>query len=317
MAISVCSTSFLRGSLVLVAIASSQCTDNEAHLPGAMQANETDDDGSVPEKVLCDGSDALRLTLTRLPPHVGGAGGRWVVFPFEVGLNSIWVRGDCRYWIQKANANSTTQTLRTGVLSDEEATQLAKDMHYSQLDQFEDEYGDQLDGDGLFVLSNGQKAVRCRGYCTETPTAPDELVAMEARYQAWSDRLLATSEDVTGPMLALFTKSASPASPPDEESGCDLSWPFSFDPNSTAQVVTPQTTVFVLHRFEQPEAEELRQWWHRNIESPNRCIPDSSAGSFLIQEEDESWYLYRLSMRDSMPLEDADGQIPLINPDNQ
>lgn len=34
-----------------------------------------------------------------------------------------------------------------------------------------------------------------------------------------------------------------------------------------------------------------------------------SAGSFLIQEEDENWYLYRLTMRDSMPLENADGRI--------
>jgi hypothetical protein len=42
-----------------------------------------------------------------------------------------------------------------------------------------------------------------------------------------------------------------------------------------------------------------------------------SAGSFLIQEEDESWYLYRLTMRDSMPLENADGHVPLVSPDSQ
>lgn len=132
---------------------------------------------------------------------------------------------------------------------------------------------------------------------------------MEGRYRIWSDRLLAKSEDVTGPMWALLTKSANPTSPP--EGDCDLSWPFSFEPSLYAQVVMPDTKEILSHRFENPEAQELRQWWRSNLEDPNPCFPDGSGGTFVVQEGDANWYLYDLSLRDSNPLENGDGDIPL------
>lgn len=85
-------------TVVAVATLSHQCTNKEADLTDTTSANETEDesttpngdtygvidsgtrplDGSVPEVRLCDDSQSLRLVLTRLPPHVGGAGGRLI-----------------------------------------------------------------------------------------------------------------------------------------------------------------------------------------------------------------------------------------------
>lgn len=322
-------------SVVAVATLSQQCTTEEPDLTDTTNANETEDesttpngdtygvvdsdtrplDGSVPEVRLCDDSQSLRLVLTRLPPHVGGAGGRLSSFPFEVGLNSIWVRGDCRFWVQQSHANSTTPTLRTGVLSEDQAAQLAADVLYSQLGQFDDHYGNHLDLGGYFVVSDGEKAVWCRGYCTETPTAPKELVDIEGRYRTWNDKLRGMSEDVTGPMWALLVRGANPASPP--EGDCDPSWPFTFDPSLIAQIATPETTEFVAHRLDDPEATELRQWWRHNIETPNPCVPNASRGTFLIEEADGTWFLYHLAMRDSIPLENPDGLIPLPAPESE
>lgn len=261
---------------------------------------------------MCDGSQLLRLAITRTPAHLGGAGGQWITFPYALGMNSVYVRGDCQYWIQEG-VGGRTQLLRTGTLTEELAAELARDMHYSQLDQFDDHYGTELDLGGYFVVSDGQKAVWCRGYCTETPTAPQQLQEMEARYQAWNTRLLAMSSDVTGPMWALFTKSLD-VGPADTD--CDLSWPFSFEPGPLAQAHTASTDDLQPILIDVPEAQELRSWWRNNLESPNPCYPDNSGGSFYVQEEDQSWTLYSLLMRDSMPLENAEGLLPLPHPES-
>lgn len=282
-------------------------TSTEFSASSASDTTTFELDGAVPDKPLCDGSDKMRLAIVLTNPHSSGYA--WENFQWQLGIGSTYVRGDCRFWVLRGEASGGAQTVHTGVLTEELAAELAKDMHYSQLNQFDDQYGDGADSDSLFIISDGANVVRCRGRCTETPTAPKQLQDMAFGYDSWRNRLLTMSNPTDGPMWMFLTK-GNDASPP--EGDCDLSWPFTFDPASVAQVNPADNELRPL-LMEGPEAQELRAWWHNNIANPSRCFEYISAGSFLEQEQDESWTLYRLTMRDSIPLENAEGFIPLVN----
>lgn len=282
-------------------------TSTDLSTSSASGTNTFELDGAVPDKPLCDGSDRMRLAIVLTEPHSSGY--RWENFQTQLGLGSTYIRGDCHFWVLQAEANGGAQTVHTGVLTEKLAAEVAKEMHYSQLDQFDHEYGDGLDSDALFIVSDGTNVVRCRGRCMETPTAPKQLQDMAFGYDSLRNRLLAMSSPTDGPMWMLLTK-GNDADPP--EGDCDLSWPFTFDPGPIAQENPADNELRPLLMVG-PEAQELRAWWHNNIANPSRCFEYISGGSFLEQEQDESWTYYRLTMRDSIPLENAEGLVPLVN----
>lgn len=253
-------------------------------------------------ELLCDGSQALRFAVKGVP------GGRPSVQLPSLGFQSVYVRGDCRFWIQETHQDM--ETIRTGLFTTELVAEFARDMRYSELHRFDDLYGSDMDGDGYLVFSDGGKAVWCRGGCYEgQPSAPAELRQMATLYGNWRKRLLALSEDITGPMRVMLVKQ--PNSPP-PDGDCDLGWPFSFDPAPLGQERPHRELTSFL--VEDPLAQELRDWWRNNLEHPDHCYPENSGGSFYVQEEDGSLTYYGLSMRDYVPLENDDGLIPLPTP---
>jgi hypothetical protein len=184
-------------------------------------------------------------------------------------------------------------------------------MRYSALSRFDDLYEGYMTLDTYIVFSDGNKSVWCRGGCFEGELdVPAELIEMATLYASWRERLLELSEDMTGPMRAILHKDyLDPTIAPDY-GDCDLRWPFSFDPEHLAG--EGDRSLLPSFRIGDPEAQELRDWWRGNLSTPNACYPDNSGGDFYVGGERPAQY--RLWMRDSLPLENDDGLIPLPSP---
>jgi hypothetical protein len=185
-------------------------------------------------------------------------------------------------------------------------------MRYSELARFDDLYEGYMTLDTYTVFSTGEKSVWCRGGCFEGEIdVPAELIEMAMVYATWRERLLALSEDVTGPVrVILHVDYLDPNVTPDYGE-CDLSWPFSFDPEPLAgEGDRSRLPSFLID--DAARAQELRDWWRGNLLTPRPCYPENSGGTFFVDGDRPAQY--RLWMRDSVPLEDDKGLIALPTP---
>jgi hypothetical protein len=161
------------------------------------------------------------------------------------------------------------------------------------------------------VISDGQKSVWCAG-CFEGETRlPADLIAMVTAYPNWRERLLSSSEDITGPMRVILHKESLDAGYIPDSGDCDLTWPFSFDPEPLGQEgKRSELKSFVID--DPAQSQELRDWWRANLAMPNRCWAENSGGSFYTHGEGSA--VYRLWMRDWVPLENDEGRIAIPTP---
>lgn len=176
---------------------------------------------------ICDGSDELRLAFRN---GGGGGGCAGSCLQFEIGWSYLYVRGDCRYWVDDRSEDSWTGEARTGVLTDDEEESLSRVLHYDSWPEIARERGGLMTGSYHF-LSDGEVTIDFTPGDTRDP--PDLSEAGEA-VSRWTEQLRAQGDplDASAPVRVDVFK-AQDVEPPTDES-CELLWPFAIDPDPLA-----------------------------------------------------------------------------------
>jgi hypothetical protein len=177
----------LLGLVLLACVAEPEAGDE------AGEAGETGED-QEPEAI-CDGSEDLRLGMR--------GGGGWIFglgVRVQLGRDFLYVRGDCRYWVQPGELPPAGEVdmVRAGTLDEAQAQALAEQLHYGLWAGVAGHYGDNDTQDGNTVtIFDQDETLSCYGAC---PEAPDFVHDLTVERQALLDELWAGGEAVEGPL---------------------------------------------------------------------------------------------------------------------
>lgn len=169
---------------------------------------------------MCDGSDQLTMQFVVLnyAAHAGH-----LSFPYRNGAYFLRVDGRCRYWVYglglsdaatlgPAQPRTTTalDPITTGVLSGEEAEQLATEIHYLRWKDYDGRHAE-LTAVGMTpsVFTDGQHEFSCAVGC-DAPGMPSNAAALRTTALDWIVRLTDSGQPVGGPVrVATFNSNTS------------------------------------------------------------------------------------------------------------
>ncbi len=301
-------------------------TSSDARVPDATAASDSgglredagttagDDAGADPAvaNVLCDGSDALRLIATRtlnggmLAPGSGVA--------FENGTSFLLVRGDCRFWVY----SGIFQPTRSGELT---AAQRDRLIDALRLDRWADYMGDYTRGPAFdypnqFVAfgvdaidapcsaskSGGRGCIRLSSGGTDTTA---NVAWLEPSLRQQITQLEAEGTPVSGAIRYVLAEQRSNGS---SAWSRPAMWPLG-DP---ATVALTEIDAMAYRAGESTlatgaDAEALRSIWSRYLSGE---VGDRTMYEIIPVVSGSA--TYHLFVRDSLPLEDARGLLPLF-----
>ena len=274
-----------------------------------VQAGGATEDGAAPSPPLadagtpsfCDGSTQLKLALVK----TSCCGTVDSFLDTQVGADYLYVTGDCRYWARKYVSNPGWSPARTGTLSQDEVRRLADEVGHGQYATFQPLYDVET---GIFgplysTLYDGDAAVRCKDVCYEGhPTAPVAVQEMWSAATSWIERLWEMGATPSGGMRVEVVKLVGDVEWQVE--ACVPLWPFALDPEWVVNQGTPSVLV-----SDPMLTTELREWWLAYRDDPMGCNGLTSGSSVGFVSNTESNVLYRLALREALPIEDDTGSI--------
>jgi hypothetical protein len=284
---------------------SSFSTGGSSADPGAGGADAVD--SSAPSLEICDGSAGLRLA-SRI--RLTGLLELGRLFIAELGYGYLFVDGQCHYWAWRTMAvgpHNMWYPTREGQLSHEDAAALASEVRYSSWDELVPWPFSDCSDCGWTVLHDQARAFRCYADCGVSLAQGDDLLkAQEARAATraswdWIVRLYDAGTPVDGAMRILVYG----AVPPELPDMVLLPWPLA-DPIENF-VVTGSAVPRSFLITDPAETQILRQLRQDLVDG--RLGNDGDDHIIIESQRDDVpvWYLY---MRDTVPLEDATGDIP-------
>jgi hypothetical protein len=242
--------------------------------------------GSEPEP-LCDGSDELRLGWRAIPGFESlGAGTN-----IELGRAYLYVRGDCRFWVQPWERPPELAQLetRTGVLDEDQAAELEAMVHYGLWDGYDVSYPGEGSDEDITYLFDTERTIACSGGC---PSADEDIQAMFGDPAALVDELWAAGQAVDGGVRVYAT----PAEPQLGET------PLVWEPASVSPAELVDDTGRTVLVDDPGQVAELRALRASHPEL------DALDSPFYVEHEGVS---YLFGMRDVIPVEHEDGYIEI------
>jgi hypothetical protein len=307
----------LRWSLSLLLLASA-CADDDPGTGTGAQASTTgfetegsstldpDSTGTSGEPDwarICDGSAQLRLAMV-----LGGGGLIENEIEREIGFRYLYVLGTCEYFVLPDIDGAPWPDARTGVMDPATEEDLSRALGYADLAEIAGHWTteDFFDGTTLLV-SDGTHTVSCYAGCEQ---APPEASALWSEL-GWIDVLWAEGEAYAGPLRVSVIGWADATL---DELG--VSWPLPMDPWSIAidgaVEPAPQAgqTVLIDDPAQVATLRELRRQY-RDDDLPVGVPNALHAYGHLTFTDEGGQDLFQLWMRDSLPIEDEAGLIPL------
>jgi hypothetical protein len=251
---------------------------------------------------ICDGSDGLRLAMV-----LGGGGQILNEIEREIGFYYLYVLGNCQYFALPADSGQTWPDARTGMLDEATEEQLSLALGYGDLADVAGFWGTEGSADGSTLLvSDGTVTVACAWACEDGPAGAQALWAE----MGWIDELWATGEPLTGPLRVSVIGWADSTI---DELGAP--WPLPIDPWSIAisgddLPTAPGDAVLIDDEAQVATLRELRRQY-REDDLPDDVINALEAYGHLTFLDEGGQDLFQLWMRDALPIEDANGLIPL------
>src|SRR5690606_477112 len=153
------------------------------------------------------------------------------------------------------------------------------------------------------TLYDGDAAVRCKDVCYEGhPTAPVAVQEMWSAATSSIARMCVVGAAPSGWMRVGVVKLVGDVEWQVE--ACVPLWPFALDPEWVVNQGTPSVLV-----SDPTLTAELRGWWLAYRDDPMGCTALSSGSPFDFVSNTESKVLYKLALREALPIEDDTGSI--------
>lgn len=255
---------------------------------------------------ICDGSEDLRLAMV-----LGGGGLVANEIEREIGFYYLYVLGTCEYFALPADGGVTWPDARTGTLDPATEEQLSRALDYGRLADVAGSWGTDGVSDGSTLLvSDGVSTMACYAGCEQGPEGAQALWAE----LHWVDTLWGQGTAVEGPLRISVIGWADATI---DELG--VPWPLDIDPWSIAidGDVDPAPEAGQTVLVDDPEhvaiLRDLREQY-RSGNLPKNAPNALEAYGHLTFEAAGGQDLFQLWMRDSLPIEDAMGLIPLPPP---
>lgn len=314
----------LRSFLALLLLASA-CADDDPGLgtatpdPGSSSGSDTGTSGSEtldPDSSgttgddgwaeICDGSEGLRLAMV-----LGGGGIVANEIEREVGFSYLYVLGTCEYFALPADGGEQWPDAHTGVLDPATEEQLSRAIDYGALADVAGSWSSAGVSDGSTLLvSDGTHTVACYAGCEDGPEGAQALWSE----MSWIDMLWNASEPYAGSLRVSVIGWADATL--DE---LPVPWPLASDPWSIARdgnVDPPPEAgeaVLIDDAEDVATLRELRRQY-REDDLPDGVPNALQAYGHLTFVNEGGQDLFQLWMRDSLPIEDEVGLIPLPQP---
>lgn len=252
---------------------------------------------------ICDGSDALRLALV-----LGGGGTVENEIERAIGFRYLYVLGTCEYYALPTLDGVQWPDAHTGVIDLDTEEALSRALTYGDLAEIAGLWGtDGLADASTLLVSDGVHTVACYGGCELGPLAAQALW----REMGWITTLWEKGEPLLGSLRVSVV-----GFPGEAGSLPSAPWPLMVDPWSIATMATPTSDFPTVRIDEGPELatlRELRRQYREDdlpADTPNSLY---SHGHLLFHDLGEV-DLFKLWIRDVLPIEDDDGHIPLPAP---
>jgi hypothetical protein len=171
----------------------------DASLPPLAADGGSVDAGTVSTEPLCDGSSAMRLTFE----SGGGFVDQLYFFTNPHGHAFLAIDGKCQFYV----GQNYMRGIATGTLTEAEAAELSKDVHWFELAGWDWNVNKDApcpDSGGI-SLTRAKITAGCSCGCDDA--APKGLNDALSNASKWIDRLMTEGKPVTGPLSAVaFTE---------------------------------------------------------------------------------------------------------------
>lgn len=228
----------------------------------------------------------------------------------EIGFYYLYVLGTCEYFVLPAEAGARWPDAHTGVLDPATEEQLSLAIDYGALADIAGSWGaGEADGTTLLV-SDGTHTVACSSGCEDGPAGAQALWSQ----LSWIDVLWSAGEPYAGPLRVSVIGWVDATL--DE---LPVPWPLATDPWSIAldgDVDPPPQageTVLIDDAEDVATLREIRRQY-REDDLPDGVPNALQAYGHITFTNEGGQDLFQLWMRDSLPIEDAMGLIPLPQP---
>jgi hypothetical protein len=254
--------------------------------------------------VICDGSDGLRLAMA-----LGGGGLIENELERALGFKYLYVLGTCEYYVLPSIEGVRWPDARTGVIDKATEEALSRAIDYGGLAGIAGSWGTDNVSDGSTLLvSDGAVTVACYAACEQGPAAAQ---ALWIEQKVWTDKLWEQGEPLLGALRISVVGSPGAAMEPafDPEP-----WPLAAEPWSLAaeeSVDTNYPTVRIDSGDDLETLRELRQKYREDDEPPANSL---YMHGHLQFHDMAGVDLFRVWIRDSLPIEDDDGRVALPSP---
>ncbi|WAS95388.1 hypothetical protein [Nannocystis punicea] len=253
---------------------------------------------------ICDGSDAIRLAMV-----VGGGGSIENELERALGFRYLYVLGTCEYYALAQLEGVQWSDARKGVMDVATEEALSREMDYGGLAEIAGHWTTKGDFDSTtLVVTDGVATMSCYAACQEGPAAAQALGPLS---KAWTDTLWEQGEPLLGALRVSVV--VVPGGAPGM-SGAP--WPLTIDPSAIAAVEGPTSeypTVRIDGGDDLATLRELRRQY-REDDLPADLPNSLYQHGYLLFQRDGGPDLFKMWIRDSLPLEDEDGHIPLPPP---
>ncbi len=275
--------------------------------PGAPDAS-SDARVSPAPRVICDGSDDLRVMVAAVEPSSERLfEGHRVLF--ENG-SYVLVDGHCRFWVKPAE--NMFEEVRSGVLDTATLAEFIADLRYDDWPALQGSYPSDPSVEGAedLIFVDRETSVTCvsNGLLTSTPA---EVVAMREAQSLWKARLWAAGVAVTGDVRVSVLEYLRNASwteswPPGHWSASVSIDTLAVPPDGWATVDYGEGAL--LTGADADALRALRADYLRRAPDGFAVIPGAS-----IAVQDGTGPIYFVNVRDTTPFEDARGLVSWLS----
>lgn len=263
--------------------------------PGSTGEPTTGDEWAT----ICDGSDDLRLAMV-----LGGGGQIENELERALGFRYLYVLGTCEYYVLPQLEGVRWPDARTGVIDKATEEQLSLAIDYGGLAAIAGSWST----DGVFdastlVISDGTVSVACYAGCEQGPAAAQ---ALWIENKLWIDQLWEQGEPLAGALRISVVGSPGAAMDADAEP-----WPLAAEPWSLAAEESLDSNYPTVRIDAGPDLETLRELRQKYREDDQQPFNSLYMHGHLQFHDMAGVDLFRVWIRDSLPIEDDSGHVAL------
>lgn len=269
----------------------------DASVPPLAADGGSADAGIVSTEPLCDGSSAMRLTYT----SGGGFVEQMYFFTNPYGGAFFTIDGKCQFYA----GNNYMRGIATGTLTEAEAAELSKDVHWFELAGWDWNVNKDAPCPDSGGVSLGRAKISAGCSCGCDDAAPKGLNDALSNANKWNERLMTAGKPVTGRLSAIAITSEAGTS---NTNMFVVDWPLARSMSSIQGLVHEPSVEYlrepnavVAHIDDPAEATKLRESRVATVSHETFM----GASSYVTVKEGSAQY--RLYVRDDLPADAVTG----------